>query len=45
MALGAAKRWKFKPAKVVGQDIMSNWILRFEFTRDGTTVIPKQEIP
>jgi TonB family protein len=44
-ALEAAQNWKFKPAKVGGRGVLSTWTLRFEFTRDGTTVVPTQEMP
>jgi len=44
-ALQAAQEWKFKPAKVDGRGVLSTWILRFEFTRAGTTIVPVQEMP
>jgi TonB family protein len=44
-ALQAAQEWKFKPAKVDGRGVLSTWILRFEFTRAGTTIVPTQEMP
>jgi TonB family protein len=44
-ALAAAQDWKFKPPRVGGGDVLSSWTLRFEFTRDTTTVVPKQEMP
>ena len=44
-ALNAAKDWKFKPPTVGGQGVLSSWTLRFEFTRNETTVVPKQEMP
>jgi TonB family protein len=44
-ALQAAQQWKFKPANIGGQGVLSSWTLRFEFTRDGTRVIPTQESP
>jgi len=44
-ALGAAQNWKFKPPTVSGRGVLSSWTLRFEFTRDQTTVVPKQEMP
>lgn len=40
LALQAARRWKFVPAKADGQDIASAWLLRFEFGRAGTKVFP-----
>jgi len=39
-ALQAARRWKFVPAKVDGRNISSEWILRFEFERTETRVLP-----
>jgi TonB family protein len=45
IALQAAKVWKFKPPKVGNKGVLSSWTLRFEFTRDGTNVVPTQEIP
>jgi len=44
-ALQAAQLWRFRPASVSGKGVLSSWILQFEFTRDGTTVVPTQEIP
>jgi TonB family protein len=44
-ALQAAQRWKFQPPKVGGGNVLSTWSLRFEFKREGTTVIPTQESP
>ena len=45
LALEAARRWKFVPPKVDGAGVLSTWTVRFEFTPDGTTAVPKQEIP
>ena len=45
LALAAAQRWQFTPPKVAGQNAMSTWALRFEFTRSDTTATPAQEIP
>lgn len=45
VALQAAQLWTFKPPKADGRDVLSTWILRFEFTRDETRAVPKQEIP
>ena len=44
-ALQAAQDWKFKPATVDGRGVLSTWILRFEFTRSGTAIVPTQEMP
>ena len=40
LAMKAARDWAFAPAKVGGQNASSEWILRFEFAQDGTTVTP-----
>jgi TonB family protein len=40
LALQAARRWEFMPAKVAGQPITSDWMLRFEFTRTTTRSVP-----
>jgi TonB family protein len=44
-AIEAAQNWKFKPPNVGGRGVLSNWTLQFEFTRDDTTVVSKQELP
>lgn len=44
-ALNAAKLWKFTPPRVASQGVLSTWSLRFEFTREGTNVVPTQENP
>lgn len=44
-ALQAAQNWKFTPPQVDEQPVASEWILRFEFTRSGTTVHPAQITP
>ncbi len=36
LALGAARGWKFTPASAGGDNTSSEWILRFQFTQDGT---------
>jgi TonB family protein len=45
VALEAAQDWRFKPPMIGGQGVLSSWTLRFEFTRDGTRVVPTQEMP
>ena len=45
LALQAARRWKFVPAKVEGRNISSDWILRFEFERTETKVLPERATP
>jgi TonB family protein len=44
-ALEAAQLWSFKPPKVGTRGVLSSWTLQFEFTRDGTTVSPIQDLP
>jgi len=44
-ALQAAQRWTFKPPQVGGQGVPSEWILKFEFGRNGTNVYPVQTFP
>jgi TonB family protein len=44
-AVEAARQWKFDPPKVGGRGVLSSWILQFEFTRDGTNIVPRQELP
>jgi TonB family protein len=39
-AVEAARGWKFKAAEENGQGVASVWMLRFEFSRKGTTVHP-----
>jgi TonB family protein len=43
LALKAAQQWKFNPAEAGGRSVASTWILRFEFARDATRVIPTEE--
>lgn len=45
LALQAARRWSFWPAKVDGRNVSSEWILRFEFERTATKVHPVQAAP
>jgi TonB family protein len=40
LTLEAAERWKFRPPTLDGQSVLSDWTLRFEFTRDETRAIP-----
>ena len=44
-ALQAARRWKFSPPKIDGQDAESEWTLRFEFGKNGTTAVPARVAP
>lgn len=45
LALEAAQQWKFEPPKMQGQNVLSDWLLRFQFTGQGTKVIPVQSDP
>ena len=45
LALEAAQHWKFEPPKVEGQNVLSDWLLHFQFTEKGTRVIPEQSDP
>jgi TonB family protein len=38
LALQAARRWKFTPAKIGARAVASEWVLRFEFLRTGPRV-------
>ena len=42
LALGAARSWKFEPARVNGRAVSSEWTLRFEFERTTIKVVPLQ---
>jgi TonB family protein len=41
-ALQAAQLWKFRPAKVNGQSVPSDWILRFEIDPNAINVYPTE---
>jgi len=45
LAMKAARSWKFAPPQTQGQNIASEWILRFQFARTGTSVTPVQTGP
>lgn len=44
LALAAARRWKFRPA-AGDQGAASEWLLRFQFERSGTSVKPQPLAP
>lgn len=44
-ALTAARRWEFVPAKVNGQYVATEWVLRFHYTQAGTKVFPVEATP
>jgi TonB family protein len=45
LAQDAARKWKFKPARVDGRAASSVWMLRFEFRKDGAEVTPVEVTP
>jgi TonB family protein len=45
LALEAAQQWKFEPPKMQGQNVLSDWLLHFQFTGNGTKVVPVQSEP
>jgi TonB family protein len=45
LALEAAQQWKFEPPKMQGQNVLSDWLLQFQFTGNGTKVVPVQSDP
>jgi TonB family protein len=45
LALQAARRWEFAPAKVDGSNVSTDWIVRFEFSQLDTKVFPVQTSP
>jgi len=45
LAQEAAQKWKFTPPQINGQEVASQWILRFEFSRTSTNVQPSQVTP
>ena len=45
LALQAARRWKFRPPTIDGRNVASEWILRFQFERTATKVLPVQADP
>ena len=45
LALEAARRWKFAPAKATDREVADEWILRFEFFRTDTKAVPVRSFP
>lgn len=45
LALQAARRWDFAPAKVDGHAVASQWLIVFHFTPAGPKVFPTQSNP
>ena len=40
IAMETARRWRFSPAQMNGQNVASEWLLKFEFRRARTDVHP-----
>jgi TonB family protein len=40
LSVDAARKWQFDPARKNGQAVASVWLLHFNYTRSGTTVLP-----
>jgi eukaryotic-like serine/threonine-protein kinase len=45
LSLHAARNWTFGPPTAHGTPIPSLWILHFNYTNSGTTVVPSQTLP
>jgi TonB family protein len=45
LALQAARRWDFAPAKVDGHAVPSEWLIVFHFTPSGPKVFPTESNP
>jgi TonB family protein len=45
LALEAARRWRFAPAKATDREVADEWILRFEFFRTKTKVVSVRSFP
>jgi serine/threonine protein kinase len=44
LAHNAAAQWKFAPAQMEGQNVASEWLLKFAFGRKGTEVAPSRVV-
>jgi TonB family protein len=42
LALDASRHWKFSPPQVNGEAVQSEWVLRYQFGRETTEVLPEQ---
>lgn len=45
LALQAARRWDFAPAKIDGHAVASDWLIVFHFTPAGSKAFPSQATP
>lgn len=44
-AVEAAQRWVFSSPEVQGRSVESDWLIRFEYKRDGVKAFPQQVTP
>lgn len=44
-AVKAAQRWVFSSPEVQGRSVESDWLIRFEYKRDGVKAFPQQVTP
>jgi len=44
-ALEASKHWRFRPAKMSGENVQSVWLLEYHFTQSGVEITPTQISP
>jgi TonB family protein len=45
LALQAARRWQFNSPEVSGHSVPSTWVIRFQFTPNGSKATPTQVAP
>jgi len=45
LAFQAAQRWTFTAAKADGQNVPSEWLVRFEFEKTGNRAVPTETTP
>jgi eukaryotic-like serine/threonine-protein kinase len=45
LSLDAARKWEFAPPSMNGGPIASTWLLHFNYTNSGTSVVPSQTQP
>jgi TonB family protein len=45
LTMKSARRWEFTPAKINGQYVPSEWILRYEFTNSGVRAYSEETAP
>ncbi len=45
LTMGAARQWRFAPARVGGQTVQSVWVLRFVFRQGGAEASAREQSP